>query len=105
MRGQYKGSDRENRGPIEKSGSGHLFMNGHISGGTRLVMRISVKFGHQGQSFRRLKMLFLIIWVLCAVLCGVVANQKKLNVALWSVLGLLFGVFAVIGVFVQKPKN
>ena len=50
-------------------------------------------------------MLFLIIWVLCAVLCGVVANQKKLNVALWSVLGLLFGVFAVIGVFVQKPKN
>ena len=50
-------------------------------------------------------MLFIIIWALCAILCGVVANQKKLNVGLWAVLGLFFGVFAVIGVFVQKQKN
>jgi hypothetical protein len=50
-------------------------------------------------------MIFLIVWALCAVLCGVVANQKKLNVGLWSVLGLFFGLFAVVGVFVQKPKN
>jgi hypothetical protein len=49
--------------------------------------------------------LLVIIWALCSILCGVVASQKKLNVAMWAVLGLFFGVFAVIGVFVQKPKG
>jgi hypothetical protein len=51
------------------------------------------------------EMVVLIVWVLCSVLCGVVASQKKLNVALWAFLGLIFGLFAVVGVFVQKPRQ
>jgi hypothetical protein len=50
-------------------------------------------------------MLLIIIWILCSVICGVVAKQKNLNVPLWAALGLFFGIFAVVGIFAQKPKQ
>jgi hypothetical protein len=51
------------------------------------------------------EMLLIIIWILCSVICGVVAKQKNLNVPLWAALGLFFGIFAVVGIFAQKPKQ
>ena len=45
------------------------------------------------------------VWVLCAVVCNNQAKQKGLNVGLWTILGLLFGIFAVIGVFIAKPTT
>jgi hypothetical protein len=47
----------------------------------------------------------LLVWVLCAIVCYQQAKTKGLNQGLWAVLGLLFGVFAVIGVFLQKDRN
>ena len=48
--------------------------------------------------------IILLVWVLCAVLCFTQAKQKNLNVGLWTFLGLFFGVFAVIGVLLQKER-
>jgi hypothetical protein len=46
----------------------------------------------------------LLVWVACAAFCYSQAQKKNLNVGLWTVLGLLFGFFAVIGVLVQKEQ-
>ena len=57
-------------------------------------------------SLRREKMeiLILAVWVACAAVCYSQAKKKNLNVVLWTILGLLFGVFAVIGALVVSPK-
>jgi len=47
----------------------------------------------------------LVVWVLCAVVCYQQAKNKGLNEGLWAVMGLLFGIFAVIGVFLQKDRS
>lgn len=44
------------------------------------------------------------VWVLCAFVCNRQATEKGLNVGLWTVLGLLFGVFAVIASLLAKPS-
>lgn len=45
----------------------------------------------------------LLFWILWAVCCGILANNKNRNVVEWSILGLLFGVFALI-VIACLPK-
>lgn len=47
-----------------------------------------------------MELLFLILWAVC---CGILANNKNRNVVGWSILGLLFGVFALI-VIACLPK-
>lgn len=51
-----------------------------------------------------MEIVILAVWVLCAIVCYQQASKKGLNAALWAVLGLLFGLFAVIGVFVVPAK-
>lgn len=47
--------------------------------------------------------MLLLFWILFAIFTGVVANNKGRNVVGWVVLGLLFGIFALIIVAVL-PK-
>ena len=51
-----------------------------------------------------MEIIILAVWVACAAVCYSQAKKKNLNVALWTILGLLFGVFAVIGALVVSPK-
>jgi len=53
---------------------------------------------------KKMEILILAVWVGCAAICYSQAKKKNLNVALWTILGLLFGVFAVIGAWVVSPK-
>lgn len=48
-------------------------------------------------------MIALIVWVACAIACGVIASNKGRNVAGWVVLGILFGIFAVLVLAFLKP--
>lgn len=43
-------------------------------------------------------MALLLVWLVLAVLTSVVANSKGRNAAGWLVLGMVFGVFALIAV-------
>jgi len=52
-----------------------------------------------------MEILVLLVGVACAAFCYSQAKKKNLNVGLWTVLGLLFGVFAVIGVSVSSAKS
>ena len=47
--------------------------------------------------------LLIIVWVACAVAAGVIARVRGLEVGVWAFLGLVFGVFALIGVLLVKP--
>jgi hypothetical protein len=40
-------------------------------------------------------MIFVIIWLGCAIFCAYMANKKGRNAVGWFFLGLLFGVFAI----------
>ncbi len=47
----------------------------------------------------------LIIWVLLAVACGYVAEQKGRSYIAWFALGLLFGVFALLVLAITPKKE
>lgn len=53
--------------------------------------------------------IFLFFWIGCAVLCWIVANSKARLAGVWFILGLFFGVFALIAVAVMpslaRDKN
>lgn len=49
--------------------------------------------------------LVLVAWLLCGILSAVIASSKNLNVALWAVVGLLFGVFGLLIVLVVPAEN
>lgn len=38
----------------------------------------------------------LIIWILLAAACYYVAKDKNRNAVVWGILGLLFGIFALV---------
>jgi len=40
--------------------------------------------------------LVLIVWILCAMLCGMIASSKNRSVGGWAVAGLLLGILGVI---------
>lgn len=51
-----------------------------------------------------------VIWLICAVVCAAVASDKGQNAVGWFIGGLLFGVFALIAVFMiennkDKPED
>lgn len=48
---------------------------------------------------------FLLIWIICAVIAGVLAKNKGRSVGGWVVAGLCFGFFAVIVIAILKPKS
>jgi hypothetical protein len=41
-------------------------------------------------------MIFILIWLACGVICGFIAQSKHRNVPGWVILGLCFGIFAII---------
>ncbi len=48
-----------------------------------------------------------VVWVVgCGIICGVVAEQKGLNVAGWFIAGLLFnGVAVILILVIQEPAR
>ncbi|WP_170138221.1 hypothetical protein [Anaerobacterium chartisolvens] len=48
---------------------------------------------------------FILIWVLCAIVCAILASQKNRNVAGWFILGALGGFISVIALLLMKPLN
>lgn len=51
-----------------------------------------------------MELLIVLAWIASAIFCYSQAKKKNLNAGLWAVLGLFFGVFAIIGVLVVSPK-
>ncbi|WP_455542956.1 hypothetical protein [Intestinibacter sp.] len=49
-------------------------------------------------------MITLIIWLICAVACSTIANNKGQNPILWFLIGLLFGIFG-LGVVLFIPNK
>ena len=47
----------------------------------------------------------LLISLACAVLCGVIAARRQARWVYWSVMGFVFGPFALPFVFMAKPKG
>lgn len=41
----------------------------------------------------------------CAVLCGLIATRRRARVGYWSVMGFIFGPFALPFVFRAKPAE
>lgn len=52
-----------------------------------------------------MEIIILLVWVLCAIVCYQQATKKGLSGGLWAVLGLIFGIFAIIAVFLVPAKN
>lgn len=46
-----------------------------------------------------------IIWLLCGVVCYLIAKNKNRNEWLGALLGCLFGIFAIIGYLVVSKKE
>lgn len=44
-----------------------------------------------------------LIWIVFAVICGVVAKNKGRSVGGWVVAGLFFGIFALVVLALLKP--
>ncbi|MCL2648427.1 MAG: DUF4339 domain-containing protein [Phycisphaerales bacterium] len=40
--------------------------------------------------------MFLVVGIICAVICGMIASSKGRNIVGWAVLGFLFGIFSLI---------
>lgn len=53
---------------------------------------------------RSLLVISVLISLVCAVLCGVIAARRGLRWVYWSVMGFAFGPFALPFVFFAKPK-
>ena len=49
-------------------------------------------------------MFALLVWCLCSWACYSIAKSKGRSEALWAVLGILFGVFAVLAIAIL-PEN
>ena len=45
---------------------------------------------------------WVLIWLVCAVSCGVIAGTKNRNVIGWFICGFLFGFFAVVAISFVK---
>jgi hypothetical protein len=51
-----------------------------------------------------MELLIVLAWIASGIFCYTQAKKKNLNAGLWAVLGVFFGVFAVIGVLISKPR-
>lgn len=38
------------------------------------------------------------LWIASAVFCGLLAREKNLNIGLWVVLGILFGIASLVAI-------
>lgn len=47
--------------------------------------------------------IIVVCWILFAVACGTVAKTKNRNIALWSILGFLFGFIPLIIIALLPP--
>lgn len=51
-----------------------------------------------------MEILIVLAWIASCIFCYTTAKKKNLNAGLWAFLGVFFGVFAVIGVLISKPR-
>lgn len=49
-------------------------------------------------------MIVLLVWLAMAYICYITASEKGLNSALWGILGVIFGFFALM-VLVMIPSK
>lgn len=47
----------------------------------------------------------LIVWMIFAFACAIIADSKGMNAILWFCIGLLFGIFALGVVLVLPSKD
>lgn len=50
-------------------------------------------------------MIYLLIWIGCGVICGFLAQSKHRSITGWVILGIIFGVFAVIVLLILPNAN
>ena len=48
---------------------------------------------------------FAVVWILCGVVCAVIANLKNRNVVGWFFGGMCIGIFGIIIVLVLPKKE
>ena len=48
--------------------------------------------------------IFIVVALVCATICGVIANRKNRSVVLACILGFLFGLFSIIGYAVVRRR-
>lgn len=49
--------------------------------------------------------MIVIVWMIFAFACAIIADKKGMNSILWFCIGLLFGIFALGVVLVLPSKN
>ena len=47
----------------------------------------------------------LAFWIFCAFITVLIASFRKRNVALWALIGVVFGIFAIIAVLLLPRKR
>ena len=52
-----------------------------------------------------MEFIYLLIWVLCGLACYKMAERQGRNEFVGAALGVLFGVFAIIGYAIVGPKT
>lgn len=52
-----------------------------------------------------MKILSILVWVACGVVCYKLAEKQGRNVVLAAVLGLVFGLFAIVGYLIAGNKK
>ena len=80
-----------------------LFFNG---GGSLEKTWLEPKGGLHGNiGGLKVEVLTIGLWVLCALFTNNQAKKKGLNTGLWTLIGLIFGVFGVIASLLARPRN
>ena len=46
-----------------------------------------------------------VVWILCVFACYKVAEDKNRDAGVWAVLGILFGIFALIAILLLPENN
>ena len=44
-------------------------------------------------------------WIFTAIICGMLARNRRRNIAMWVILGFVFSIFAVIIVALLPPRK
>ena len=49
--------------------------------------------------------MIVVVWIIFAFACAIIADSKGMNAILWFCIGLLFGIFALGVVLVLTSQN
>lgn len=43
----------------------------------------------------------IIVGIICAIICSLMAENRNRNTAVWALLGFLFGIFAILAIAIM----